>query len=388
MAQLSSAPKQDWQYRLTRSVYFLAAVLLHLIVFLMISTWIVFKAPPAPETASFLAVSTQPKPPPPPAPPPPSGGTAANPLEAAAQATPPSSPTSVIVSSIPSNFGLKSVKVAMPNLPASFTQPQGTDLSGQAMPGLSQGAGSPFGSPNQNGTQQFVGYLYDLKQSPSGNPTGLDAGGLHEKMKALIASNWSPNILSPYYKSPTPLNTSSIFVPTINAEDGPKAFGVEKEVKPNVYIVWYKVTASPTQDGTYHFVGAGDDILLVRVNHKMELDGSGRPIWANQAKAQKYCMTNFNPTWEGNANFWIGEPFHVSAGEPVDIDVIIGEEPGGRSNYFLFLQRDESTYQKQSNGTPLLPIFQLDSTPIKPVGAPGTFPPFSSTPEPWQAVSK
>jgi len=135
-------------------------------------------------------------------------------------------------------------------------------------------------------------------------------------------------------------------------------------------------------------VGAGDDILAVRVNGRTELDGSGREIWPRRAKAQKYAMTNFNPTWEGNADFWIGEPFQASACEEIDLEVLIGEEPGGRSNYFLFIQRDESTYDKQSNGTPLLPIFQLDPKPIKPMGAPMSYPPFASTPEPWEAGSK
>ncbi len=63
---------------------------------------------------------------------------------------------------------------------------------------------------------------------------------------------------------------------------------------------------------------------------------------------------------------------------------LIGEEPGGKSDYFLYIQRDESTYEKQSNGSPLLPVFQLDANPIQPAGAPRSYPPFAA-PIPWEA---
>jgi len=379
-----------WQGRLIRSGYFVGAVLLHLILFLLLATWIVFKAPATQvDVTSFLPVSV--RRPPPPAPPPPSGGDAANNFEPAVQTAPPPTVPTIVATLNSSSFTVKTVKVAIPNLPASMSAPVGTGLSGHDAPGQEAGAGSPFGSAGGSGVPQLEGYLYDFKQTRDGQPTNIDSGGYEHKILDFINADWDESVLRDYYKSPKPLSTSSIFVPVINAEDGPKAFGVENEVKPNLYCVLYKVTASPPQEGTYHFVGTADDILFVRVNHQTVLDGTDYGIDKElRAKEKSFQMTNFNPTFPNNADFWIGTPFHVSAGETVDIEILIGEQPGGKSDYFVYIMRDEDAdaYQKQSNGSPLLPVFQLDSNPIKPVSEPMSWPPFAAPPQPWTAAAK
>ncbi|HEY0257963.1 MAG TPA: hypothetical protein VGC39_11010 [Candidatus Methylacidiphilales bacterium] len=375
-----------WQRRLTRSGYLVGAALFHLVLFLMLATMVVFRAPVVPsDNASFQAVKIAP--PPPPAPPAPSGGEAANNFEPSVDVAPPPSALAVISTAHATDFAIKAPKMSVPNLPPSLTQPAGTALAGHSAQGPTSGAGTPFGTSSGNGTTQLEGFLYDLKQTADRQPTNLDPGGYHDKIRQFVADNWNPNVLRPYYKSSAPLHTSSIFIPVIDADDGPKAFGVQAEVQPRLYCVWYKVTASPPQDGTYHFVGVGDDILVVRVNHRTVLDGCDFPVTDElRQKETKLAMTNFDPTFELNGNFWVGTPFHVSAHEPVDIEVLIGEEPGGKSDYFLYIEREESTYQKQANGTPLLPPFQLDSNPIKPCGPPRSFPPFACAPEPWEAA--
>jgi hypothetical protein len=382
------ADKALWQARFVRSGYFLGAVLLHLALFVMLATWIVFKAPVVhDDTATFLPAAA--KPPPPPAPPPPAGGDAVNNFEPTVQVTPPPVAPSMVTTTAPSSFSVNSVKVSIPNMPASIAPPAGSGLSGHSAPGQASGAGTPFGSSDSSGAPEFQGFLYDLKQTRDHADTGMDPGMFHNKISQFVAANWNADLLRTYYKSPKPLNTTSIFIPVINAADGPKAFGVQNEVKPNMYVVWYKVSAAPQQEGTYHFVGVGDDILVVRVNGKTVLDGCDFAVDDELRKKEKSInMTNFNPTFGGNADFWIGTPFHVSAGENADIDVLIGEEPGGKSDYFLYIQRDQDTYQTQSNGSPLLPIFQLDPNPIKPSGEDKSYPPFATTPEPWTAAAR
>jgi len=377
-----------WQRRLMKSVFFVGALLFHLLLFLMFATWVVFNAPEERrEVSTFLPVSI--RPPPPPAPPPPSGGEAVNHFEPTAlNAPPPAMPTAITTSAV-SLFQVKSVSVTIPNLPSSVTPPVGTGMTGHEAPGTEKGAGNPFGSLNATGAAQLQGYLYDLKQTPDHKATQMDPGKYHNTIKQFIAGRWDPALFRNYYKSAKPLNTSSIFIPTIKAVDGPKAFGVENEVLPNMYVIWYKVTASSAQNGTFHFVGLADDILLVRVNGKTVLDASDRPVDDElRKKQQTYDTVNFKPTWEGDSKLWVGPPFQARSGDPLDIDVIIGEEPGGASNYFLYLQRDESTYQKQANNTPLLPVFQIDTQCLHPAGEAMSYPPFSSCLEPWQATSK
>ena len=376
------------QQSLMRSGYFVGALLLHVLAFFLLATYVIFKAPVIASDATFLSVPAVKPPPPPPIPPAAAGGDAANNFEPSQEVVPTPSVPSIVVTSNVSTFDVSAVKVSIPNLPAATAPPSGSGLSGHDTPGNSSGSGSPFGSSATGGAPVFEGYLYDLKQTPDKKPTNMDPGLYHQKIKEFVANNWDEGMLRNYYKSAKPLHTTSIFVPVIKATDGPKAFGVENEVQPNMYCVLYKVTAAPTQDGTYHFIGTGDDILLVRVNHQTVLDACDRPATEELRNSeQKVEMTNFDPTWPDNGIFKIGKGFHVSANEAVDIEVIIGEEPGGRSDYFLYIEREESTYEKQSNGTPLYPVFQLDAKPIKPDSEPRTFPPFSATPEPWQPVA-
>ena len=383
----STAEKDRWQQRLVRSGYLVGAILFHIILFVLVATWIVFRPPAADQSATFLPTSV--RPPLPPAPPPPSGGEAANDFEPSVDVSPPQAVASIITSPTMSSFSVKSVKVSIPNVPSSSTPPSGTGLSGQNAPGDQTGAGSPFGSSDDSGTAELQGYLYDLKQTRDQTPTGMDPNGYHGKIRDFVAANWDPEVLRPYYKARKPLSTSSIFIPIINAADGPKAFGVENEVQPDMYCIWYKVTAAPPVEGTYHFVGIGDDILVVRVNGTTVLDGCNIPVTDELRSKQKTInMVDFDPTYPPNGDFQIGTPFHLGAGEQADIDVLIGEEPGGKSDYFLFIQRDEDTYQSQSNGSPLLPIFRLNSTPIHPKGEPRSFPPYATTSDPWQPGTK
>ncbi len=385
----SSRAPDKFQNSLIKSGYFIGALLLHLVVFLMLATWVIFQAPAVHVDGTFLSTNLAPPPPPPPSPPSASGGDAANNFEPTAEAVPtPSVPSLVTTASI-SSFNVNSVKVSIPNLPAAASPPAGSGLAGHDAPGTKSGAGSPFGTTANSGTGDLEGYLYDFKQTPDGKETpGMDPGRYHEVIRQFVANNWDEGLLRSYYKASKPLHTTSIFVPIIDAKDGPAAFGVADEVKPNMYCVLYKVTAAPPQDGTYHFVGGGDDIMLVRLNHKTVLDGCDRPATDElRDKEQKVSMTNFNPTWPDNGIFKVGPSFHVSAHEACDIEVLIGEEPGGRSDFFLYIEREESTYEKQSNGTPLWPIFQLDNKPIQPQGEAKSWPPFSATPEPWAPAS-
>ena len=378
-----------WQNRFGRSTYFVGALLLHLVLFLLIATFVVFKAPVKDESATFTRFAVPP--PPPPAPPAPSGGEALNNLEPDVQTTPPPTAPSIVSTVNPSAFAVKAVKVMLPNLPASVTPPAGTGLSGADSPGTGVGAGdstSPFGSESSTGSVQLQGYLYDLKQTADLKPTKLVPGTFHNKLVQFVKSNWDPSFLAQFYKSPKPLNTSSIFIPTLSAMDGPKVFDVADKVQPNMYVIWYKVKAAPSQDGTYHFVGVGDDIMLVRVDGRTVLDGCLYPVDAALRQSEKtYDSLSFRASCPPDNKLYVGAPFHAGAGQSVDIDVLIGEEPGGYSNYFLYIQRDESTYQPQSNGAPLLPIFQLDSNPVKPQGKPLSFPPYSKDMEPWGAGS-
>jgi hypothetical protein len=120
------------------------------------------------------------------------------------------------------------------------------------------------------------------------------------------------------------------------------------------------------------------------------LDGCSSGAVDDEVRRQetKIAMTNFNPTFPPNGDFWVGLPFHANAREPMDIEVLIGEQPGGHSDYFLYIQRYDESYKLQSNGSPILPIFQVNEKPFKTSAPPMTYPPYSDTPEPWTVAPK
>jgi hypothetical protein len=68
-APAAGAPKQKhWTERISRSGYFFGAVLLHVIIFVMVATWVIFPAfhPPQDEFTKTYLPPSQPPPPPPP----------------------------------------------------------------------------------------------------------------------------------------------------------------------------------------------------------------------------------------------------------------------------------------------------------------------------------
>ncbi len=210
-----------------------------------------------------------------------------NNLEPSLTITPPAATPSIISTVNQSFFHVKVDMPVITDLPPSALVASGTAMLGHDAPGNTAGAGSAFGRVESDGKSGLQGFLFDLKQTDDRKSTNMTPVTYHKQLKDFVEANWSPSLLDKYYKSPKPLNTSCIFVPTIHAEDGPKAFGVEKEVQPNMYVVWYKVTASPSQAGTYHFVGTADDIMLVKVNGKTVLDASDRAVDEELRKREK-----------------------------------------------------------------------------------------------------
>jgi hypothetical protein len=245
------------------------------------------------------------------------------------------------------------------------------------------GGGIPlFGAPDGSGLE---GYLYDLKQTPDGKPSGMDPSRYHKVLMDFVNRNWDEAVLAAYYKSSSPLYVSQIMIPTMDAEAGPKAFGLDSEVQPKMWIVWYKGKVAAPATANYRFAGFCDDILLVRINGKPVLDGSISPVDTRLPQDRPWPCA-----WESWAGY--GPPYGqlrqgpsipFTKGEKVDIDIIIGEEPGGQFNAALFVFDVEKPILFDGAGQPLLPLFQLNSDSAVPDGE---HPPYLPIPEPWQLL--
>jgi hypothetical protein len=170
------------------------------------------------------------------------------------------------------------------------------------------------------------------------------------------------------------------------AEEGPAAFGVEKLVKPKLWVVFYKGKIVVSHTAWYRFVGFADDACEVAIDKKTVLDGS-KPNPANVTShpsitdvinypSQAHYTYNF-PTAlpdlpKVNMPFACGDWIQLQEGQPYEMDVLIGEYPGGQFGAWLMVERKDYSYEKTANGSPILPLFRVSNVkmPAVDVGCP------------------
>ena len=176
----------------------------------------------------------------------------------------------------------------MPQLaapPVKMAGAGGTDVSfnpgGMASSGGTGAGGAAvpfFGFRESKGGGALVGKFYDLKQLKNGTPSKLDQDNGYPTELAKFVNGWNESTLSKYFVGPNPLYTTQIFIPKMNADQGPLAFSLGGRVQPKMWVVHYKGNVIPTESGTFRFVGMADDVLVVRFNGRVVLDcGSNNP---------------------------------------------------------------------------------------------------------------
>ena len=289
-------------------------------------------------------------------------------------------------------------KVALPEMPAMPTMDNSpvSKMAGMTPGGLGMtmgGGGGTGGSGSGGGGVPFFGLrtgeglqgtFYDLKQTRAGRPTGMTPEDYSKEVRRFVTGNWDEGAsFSRYFKAPNPLIAQQIIVPAIQADQGPKAFDLAGKVQPKMWIIVYRATVIPPYSGNIRFVGKGDDILIVRFDGRVVLDWSQPDAgklsnWRPHTKAYKYPFTN-------NFGVMPGDWITVQAGKPYEIDVLIGERPGGGFQASLFIEKGGGKYEKNSNGDPILPLFRLTGGEFKLPGE-AKAPPFAQNTEPWKAV--
>jgi hypothetical protein len=166
----------------------------------------------------------------------------------------------------------------------------------------------------------------------------------------------------------------------MSANEGPKAFDVDKEVQPSRWLVHYRAKVSPPRDGNFRFVGAGDDYLVVRLNNKVVLDHGF-------AKATDWKPDNYyNYGWTGVPNgFARGDKFRAVAGQYYDLEILISERPGGLVFFCLMLEDQDMEYGKDGKGNPILPVFRLADGPMPELEKGQTLPPYDPNAPIWRS---
>jgi hypothetical protein len=227
---------------------------------------------------------------------------------------------------------------------------------------------SVFGQSKES-EAAFIGILYDLKQTQDHKPTNVDARTYSDVVDDFLSQGWNESVLNRYYRVSRPLYTTQIYIPTMNANEAPKAFGAQKTVKPSRWVIHYKAQVSPPAAGTYRFWGIADDVMAVAVNGKTVLVGN-RPDTRLPKTLATWHSSARDGAHAGDGFLRAGDWITLKEGEIIDLDVIIGERPGGLFNSFLMVETQGASYAAGPGGHPILPILQIApyNTPKAPGG--------------------
>ncbi len=222
------------------------------------------------------------------------------------------------------------------------------------MPDL--GEVSVFGSGQSIGND-LEGTFYDLKRDRQGRGIPMGNDQFKTVVSKFIRSGWKSSVLSRYYRSPKKLYATSIMIPPMLSYLAPDFFG-EPDTGGYNWLVLYKGQIVHRDGGRFRFWGRGDDLLLVRVNGTLVLDGS-----VDDRGERPYCnWQNTDPAslryYLGNRPSVVGDWFTLEPGVPQDMEILIGEVPGGEFSAMLVVEQEGVEYPKNRQGGPILPMFK------------------------------
>ena len=320
-----------------------------------------------------------------------------------------------IIAQTPSPISLPVLDIDMPEEPAMLED--GT-LDGFGDFGSDLGdASSTFGGEEAGGST-LEGTFYDTKQTPGGKSTGMNQNTYRQFITSFIKGGWNQTSLNKYYKAPQKLYNAQFYIPRCTAEDAPKAYHCEERVKASFWLAIYRGKIKAPKTGTFRFVGAGDDYLAVRFNHKTVFDYG----WESAAMGKMYAN---NQKWrdammnkDGNDNLkkelrdadvmvppvtfyqyststhWnkclggvaAGKEFKVEKSKIYPIEILISEGPGGEFGTCLLLEEvGLPPLENDSTGSPILPLFRTNNGVPKPDKS-KEYVPFDKIGPVWESV--
>ncbi len=244
------------------------------------------------------------------------------------------------------------------------------------------------------GAGGLVGSFYDLKQFADGTPTEMEPGdgkakqAYIDKLRDFCRAGFKEGVLVKYFKSPEKLTLSQIYFGEyeknrwkgLKAEEAPKAYEVQDKVKPSRWLAHYTGKLKAPKSGRFRLVGLGDDILTVYWNGKPVLDagydflsvkmpvscgtspknkpsnGTGDPITSEQAEA-------WTPGRKAGIKYQmrVGEWINVMKGQQCQVDILIGETPGGVFEAYLALEEAAAGNNKEPGK---LVLFKIGAEPV------------------------
>ena len=210
----------------------------------------------------------------------------------------------------------------------------------------------------------FIGSFYDLKRDKSGRPIPTDPDEMITELQRFVRGGWNTSRLAKFYKSPKKLYATSFMIPPVKSSVAPSAFD-EPDTGGWCWAVHYKGKLVHHKDIKFRFWGQGDDVLVVAVDGKTVLNG----CWPSSDS--EWGIYSIGGSWKSSAKndfrFFLGNNLarggdwiELKAGIPKEMDVLIGEVPGGGFCSMLTVEVDGESYDLNRQGGPILPMFKTE----------------------------
>lgn len=121
------------------------------------------------------------------------------------------------------------------------------------------------------------------------------------------------------------------------------------------WMAWYRGQVAPPQSGRYRFWGYADNHLLVAIDGKPVFEGSRR-----ESSFKKLGIPRTDnpalPCLIAPAGFACSEWIELT-GDPVRIDIMLGEVGGNITSGLLLVEREDASYEETFWGQPKWPLF-------------------------------
>lgn len=292
-----------------------------------------------------------------------------------------------------------SATIALPDLPSVTMSPLNSGLmGGGSSKGFGGGAGGGMGGglgvgvgAGKNFVSLFggrgmgnglIGEFWDIKRAKDKKPLitlrpGVSTYGYTDDeisdyfraiRKIVSARGDATSALDKYFQADAVLSANGIFQPTMSASEAPKAFGVEKEVAPVLWLGVYRGKIRAPFADQFRFVGGCDNVLLVIVNGKLVLDGSLKHMPGQSSK--NYYASDWKQTTEpvtglparaptNNFNFVYGDWVRMDPSSDTDVTIVLGES-GGAYGAFITIDYKTAPWHKKGGALPAggyLPLF-------------------------------
>jgi hypothetical protein len=206
----------------------------------------------------------------------------------------------------------------------------------------------------------LVGTLYYMRRKPDGSvyPENPERVDYLQRIERLLGANGKLNEREAqnYLLFGQKLMAPAILFSAVAGESAPRAFGVEQVpgTQQSWLVVYRARIFAETPGRKYRFVGGGNEVLVVRVDGKVVLDGSwGDLPWKNGKNPTGHKPSGELPAlWSDGRRR--GDLFPVPAAG-VDLEVMIGEGWGGAFGADLCVEEEGRNY----NGD-VRPIFKIE----------------------------